>query len=81
MTDRPFAPEPAMPLCHVCGKPMRLEDYGERLAKYLGLVYDEGDPARYAIRCCGYELRVEDEAKRREAVRLLRLYHQSPEQK
>jgi hypothetical protein len=81
MSELPFASEPALPLCPICGKPMRLKDYGEPLAKNLGLVYDEGAPARYAIVCCGYVLRMEDEAERREVVRLLRLYHQSPGQK
>ena len=77
MDELPSVPEPAMPLCPICGNVMKLADCGEGLAKYLGLVYGEDDPARYEIKCCGYVLRIENEAERREAFRLLRLYRQS----
>jgi hypothetical protein len=66
-----------MPICPVCGNPMKLEDMREKLEKTLGLIYPEDDDAGYVIKCCGYRLLMENKEERREAVRLLKSYHQS----
>jgi hypothetical protein len=55
---------------------MKLEDMREKLEKTLGLTYAADDEMVYRIKCCGHILRIEDEDEWREAVRLLKAYHE-----
>jgi hypothetical protein len=71
--DELSAPEPAMPLCPVCGKPMQLEDVRRKAAE-MGYIIP-GDDEQYVIHCCGYTLRICDDEKYLEAIRLLKQYH------
>jgi hypothetical protein len=60
------------PLCHVCGKPMRLIDVR---AKAAALGYRiPGDDEQYVIQCCGYTLTIEDPDQYQTAIRNLKQY-------
>jgi ribosomal protein L34E len=64
---------PKLPLCPVCGRPMRLENVEERLAK-LGVKYKH-PLCPYGIVCCGRTLVIENDEEWLEVVRLLKEYH------
>ncbi len=67
--------EMRIPKCPICGNLMKLMDMREVLEKNLGRTYQDDDDAPYKIICCNSVLRMENKAKRREIVRLMRLYY------
>ncbi len=62
-----------MPICQICGKPMRLIDVRAKAAA-LGLRLP-GNDEQYVIQCCGHSLTIDDHEMAEKAVRNLQKYH------
>lgn len=71
--NQPNADEGYMPLCHVCGKPMKMNGIRAKALK-LGLRLPN-DEEQYVIQCCGHELTIDDPAMAEAAFRNLKKYH------
>jgi hypothetical protein len=66
-------PDDYLPLCHVCGQPMKLMGLRAKAAR-LGLRLPN-DEEQYVIQCCSYTLTIDDPALAEAAFRNLKSHH------
>lgn len=60
----------SVPLCSECGQPLKLVDLAV-LGRSVGLVFPD-DRSRYLLKCCGYEVMLEDDQEYAQAVEALK---------
>jgi hypothetical protein len=65
--------ETYMPICQVCGKPMKLVGLRARAAQ-VGLRLPN-DEEQYVIQCCGYTMTIDDPVLAEIATRNLKAYY------
>ncbi len=71
--ERDQNPQPSQasaPLCSKCGQPLKLVDV-LALGKAVGLEFPD-DQSRYLLKCCGYEVVIEDDEEYARAVEALK---------